>query len=77
MMLGAASTRAALPMIDHALREGWSLDAEGITSPVRIVWGTEDEFLAWRLGRARGHRPLPQLEIPLETAQLILGFTAR
>ena len=30
LMLGAASCRAALTLIDHALREGWSLDAEKI-----------------------------------------------
>jgi hypothetical protein len=36
-------------MIEHAIREGYSLDAEKVTCPV--------------------------LDIPLETAQLILGFT--
>jgi len=93
-LLGTASCRAAVPLIEHALREGWSLDAERITStcPVRIVWGTADRLLPWPSAAARyrddwlpdadwieldgvGH--CPQLDIPLETAQLILGFTAR
>jgi pimeloyl-ACP methyl ester carboxylesterase len=49
-MLGAARCDAALPLIDHALRAGWSLDAEKITCPVRIVWGP-------RIGFCRGRRP--------------------
>lgn len=80
----------AVPLIEHALRTGWSLDAERITCPVRIVWGTEDKLLPWPSAAARfrgewlphadwvelegvGH--CPQLDVPLETAQLILGFT--
>ena len=87
----AASSESALAMIDEALREGWSLDAEHITCPVRIVWGTEDRLLPWPAAAARfrtewlphadwveldgvGHAP--QLDVPLETGQLILGFTA-
>jgi pimeloyl-ACP methyl ester carboxylesterase len=87
----AASSESALAMIHVALREGWSLDAEHITCPVRIVWGTEDRLLPWPAAAARfrtqwlphadwveldgvGHAP--QLDVPLETAQLILGFTA-
>jgi pimeloyl-ACP methyl ester carboxylesterase len=79
-------------MIESARRERWSLDAERITCPVRIVWGTEDKLLAWPSAAARfrndwlphadwvvlevvGHSP--QLDVPLETAQLIVGFTAR
>lgn len=89
---GAASCDAALPLIDYAAREGYRLAAEQITSPVRIVWGTEDKLLSWPRAAARyrdewlpnaewielegiGH--CPQLDVPLETAQLILGFTAR
>jgi pimeloyl-ACP methyl ester carboxylesterase len=56
---------------------------------VRIVWGTEDALLPWPSAAARfrtglhadwvvlddvGHAP--QLDVPLETAQLILGHTA-
>lgn len=90
-MSGAASCAAAAALIDHALREGWSLDADEIACPVRIVWGTGDRLLRWPSAAARyrgnwlphadwvelegvGH--CPQLDVPLETAQLILGFTS-
>ena len=86
---GAASCEA-VPLIEYASREGYSLDAQKITCPVRIVWGTDDKILAWPSAAARfrdewlpdadwvelegiGH--CPQLDIPLETAQMILGFT--
>jgi pimeloyl-ACP methyl ester carboxylesterase len=88
---GVAACDAAMPLIDHAYREGWSLDAQRITCPVRILWGTEDRLLPWPSAAARyrsdwlpqadwvelegvGH--CPQLDVPLETAELILGFTA-
>jgi pimeloyl-ACP methyl ester carboxylesterase len=91
-LLGAASCDAAFGLIDHAPRAGWSLDAERIACPVRIVWGTDDRLLSWPSAAARfrndwlphadwvelegiGH--CPQLDTPLETAQLILGFTTR
>lgn len=83
-----AGCEAALPMIDHAIREPWPLDAERITAPLRIVWGTEDRLLPWPSAAARYRRELnadwveldgvghcPQVDVPLETAQLILGFT--
>ncbi len=87
---GVAGCKAALAMIDFALREGYQLDAELVDCPVRIVWGTEDRILAWPSTATRfrqdwlpradyvelegvGH--CPQLDVPLETAQLILGFT--
>jgi len=90
-MLAGARCDAALPLIETALREGWTLDAERITCPVRIVWGTEDALLPWPGAAARyrndwlphadwvvldgvGH--CPQLDAPLEAAQLILGFTS-
>jgi pimeloyl-ACP methyl ester carboxylesterase len=90
-MRGAASCEAVHPLIEFALREGYDLDAEKITCPVRIVWGTDDQLLSWPSAAARfrhdwlphadwveldgvGH--CPQLDIPLETAQLIVGFTA-
>ena len=90
-MLGIASCDGALPLIDHALRRRWTLDAEKVTCPVRIVWGTEDRLLPWPSAAARfgsewlphadwvalegiGH--CPQLDVPLETAELILGFTS-
>ena len=86
-----AGCKAALPMIETALREPWELDAEHITCPVRVVWGTEDRLLPWPSAAARYRRDwlphadwveldgvghCPQLEVPLETAQLILGFTS-
>ena len=90
-MLGVAACEAAVPMIEFALREGYHLDAERITCPVRIAWGTGDTVLPWPSAAERyrtdwlpqaewieldgiGH--CPQLDVPLETAQLILGFTA-
>jgi pimeloyl-ACP methyl ester carboxylesterase len=76
-------------LVDGALRDGWPLEPERIACPVRIVWGTEDRLLEWPDAAARyrdwfpqadwieldgiGHAP--QLDAPLETAQLILGFT--
>jgi pimeloyl-ACP methyl ester carboxylesterase len=79
------------PLVDAALAEGWSLDAEAITCPVRVVWGTADQLLRWPSAAVRyqqdwlpaadwveldgiGH--MPQLDVPAETAQLILGWTA-
>ena len=89
---GVAACDVAVPLIEYALREGWSLDAGKIKCPVRIAWGTDDRLLSWPAAAARfrdewlpnaewveldgiGH--CPQLDVPLETAQLILGFTAR
>lgn len=85
-MLGCA----VAPLIEFAGREGYRLDVERITCPVRIVWGTEDRLLPWPSAAVRYRRQLPQadwvelegighcpqLDVPLETAQLILGFTA-
>jgi pimeloyl-ACP methyl ester carboxylesterase len=91
-MRGAASCPAVGPLIDHATREGWTLDGERVACPVRVVWGTDDRLLPWPRAAARfrtEHLPhadwveldgighCPQLDVPLETAQLILGFTAR
>ena len=59
--------------------------------PVRIVWGTEDRVLPWPSAAERYRTELahadwvvldgvghcPQLDVPLETAELILGFTSR
>jgi pimeloyl-ACP methyl ester carboxylesterase len=87
---GLAAADAA-PLIEHALHYRWSLDAEGIACPVRIVWGTEDQLLPWPRAAIRyctdwlphaewvqldgvGH--CPQLDVPLETAQIILGLSA-
>ena len=89
-MRGAASCPAVAPLIEHAGRVGWPLDPGRIECPVRVVWGTDDRLLVWPSSAARyredwlphadwveldgiGH--CPQLDVPLETAQLILGFT--
>jgi pimeloyl-ACP methyl ester carboxylesterase len=87
---GVAGADAGAAMIEHALHAGWPLDAERIACPVRIVWGAEDRLLPWPEAAARYRREwlphadwvildgvghAPQLDVPLETAQLILGFT--
>jgi pimeloyl-ACP methyl ester carboxylesterase len=80
------------PLLELGLRDGWGLDAERITCPVRIIWGTDDKLLEWPSSAARlredwlphadwtvlegvGH--CPQLDVPTETAALILEFTDR
>lgn len=85
---GAACT-AAPQMIEFASRKSWELDPERIDCPVRIVWGTADKLLPWPIAATRyrtewlphadwvvlddiGH--CPQIDIPLETAELIVGF---
>jgi pimeloyl-ACP methyl ester carboxylesterase len=84
----AAGCTAADALIGTGLRTGWELDAERITAPVRVVWGTADRLLPWPSAAARhrhewlphadwvvlddvGHAP--QLDVPLEAAELILG----
>jgi pimeloyl-ACP methyl ester carboxylesterase len=86
---GVAGCAAVEPLIELALRDGWSIDPERIECPVRIVWGTADRILQWPAAAARyrdrwlphadwvelegvGH--CPQLDVPVETAELILGF---
>jgi pimeloyl-ACP methyl ester carboxylesterase len=91
-MRGAADCEAVFDLIDLAQREGWRVEAQKIACPVRIAWGTADRLLPWPAAAARyredwlphadwvelegvGH--CPQLDVPLETAELILGLTAR
>jgi pimeloyl-ACP methyl ester carboxylesterase len=88
----AAAACQAPAMIDAALREGYEIDAEHVTCPVRILWGTSDRLLPLPEGAVRYRRDwlptadwieldgvghAPQLDVPLETAQLILEFTGR
>jgi pimeloyl-ACP methyl ester carboxylesterase len=88
---GVAGCAGAPRMIETALRDGYDLDAERIACPVRIVWGTADVLLPWPSAAVRFRRDwlphadwveldsaghAPQLDVPLEAAQLILGFTA-
>jgi pimeloyl-ACP methyl ester carboxylesterase len=89
-MLAIASCKEAGPLIEAALREGWTLDTEKITCPVRIVWGSADKLLPWPRAAVRYRTELPQadwvvldgighcpqLDVPLEAAQLVLGFTS-
>jgi pimeloyl-ACP methyl ester carboxylesterase len=90
VLRGVAACEDAPRLIDHARRSDWSLDAAQIACPVRIVWGTDDRLLPWPSAAVRyrnewlphadwveleGAGHCPQLDVPLETAQLILGFT--
>jgi pimeloyl-ACP methyl ester carboxylesterase len=91
-LMGIACCTGAPALTAYATREGYRLDAERIECPVRIVWGTDDRLLPWPRAATRfredwlphadwvvldgvGH--CPQLDVPLEAAQLILGFTDR
>ncbi len=88
-LLGVAAC-AAPALLERAITGGWELDSKRISCPVRVVWGTDDALLPWPSAAARfrqewlphadwvvldevGH--CPQLDVPLETAELILGFT--
>jgi pimeloyl-ACP methyl ester carboxylesterase len=90
-LTGVARCSALASMAGAARHAAWTLDAARITCPVRIVWGAEDVLLPWPGAAVRfredwlpqadwvvlegvGH--CPQLDVPLETAQLILGVTA-
>jgi pimeloyl-ACP methyl ester carboxylesterase len=91
-LLAAAKCGAAEQLIDRAVWDCWSLPAAKIECPVRVIWGAQDRLLPWPSAAARyrdewlphadwvvldgvGH--YPQLDVPLETSQLILGFTRR
>jgi pimeloyl-ACP methyl ester carboxylesterase len=91
-MRAAAATSALPALVAYAERARWPLAAERIACPVRVVWGTEDRLLPWPRAAARFRDELlpnadwvelegvghcPQLDVPLETAELILGWTAR
>ena len=88
LLRGAAECEAR-PLLDLARRADWSVDAEAVTCPLRIVWGEADRVLPWpeSATRYRGWLPqadyvllggvghCPQLDVPLEAAQLVLGVT--
>ena len=89
---GVMNCEATVPLIEGALRECWLLDAERITCPVRVVWGTADRLLPWPAAAARfrtdwlphadwieieGVGHAPQLDVPLVTAHLITDFATR
>jgi pimeloyl-ACP methyl ester carboxylesterase len=88
----AAGCFGADVMFANAHASGWELDAGRIDCPIRIVWGTADQLLPWPSAAQRyrtewlptaeyieldgiGH--CPQLDVPLETAELIIGHTSR
>jgi len=88
LIRGAAACDSE-PLVAFAEREGWRLDPEKVTCPVRFVWGTDDKLLAlpgaafrfrtefpqaeWIEIEGGGH--CPQLDHPVETAELIAGFS--
>ena len=91
MISGAAGCASATDLIEYAMQHGWPLEPERVTCPVRMIWGTEDQLLHWPQAAHRfrsdwfsqadwvvldgvGH--CPQLDVPLQAAELILGFTA-
>ncbi len=90
VMRGVAACDAAPALIEFGRDSDWELDAERIECPVRIIWGTGDKILDWPGAAARWRAELPhadwvelegighcpQLDVPGETADLILGFTA-
>ncbi len=90
-LLGVAACTAVPVLVEHARARGWSLEAERIECPVRVVWGTEDRFLPWPAAAERYRRDwlphadwvelddvghCPQLDVPAVTADLIAGFTS-
>jgi pimeloyl-ACP methyl ester carboxylesterase len=89
---GAATCPAAPALIARARAgDAYPLDCEAITCPVRFVWGTEDRLLPWPSAAARYREAMPQadwvelpgighcpqLDVPAQAAELILGMTAR
>jgi pimeloyl-ACP methyl ester carboxylesterase len=88
-LLGVATCEAAARLDEYATQISWELDAEAIDCPVRIVWGTEDRLLPWPSAAVRFRRDwlpnadwveldgvghCPQLDVPIEAAELILGL---
>lgn len=90
LIRGVAGCTAAREMLAGARDFDWPLDASRIACPIEIVWGTADRLLPWPSAAVRYRRLLPhadwvelddvghcpQLDAPLTTAQLVLGFTA-
>jgi pimeloyl-ACP methyl ester carboxylesterase len=90
-MLGVARCEGFSKLLAFGHDQQWSLDADAIGCPVRVVWGTADRVLPWPSAAARYRDELipnadwvmldgighcPQLDVPFEAAELILGFTA-
>jgi pimeloyl-ACP methyl ester carboxylesterase len=88
-MHGATECPVLEPMLEMSKREGWRLDRDRITCPVRVIWGTSDRILPWPQTASRfrtewvpdadwvvleGVGHCPQLDVPERTAELIAGF---
>ena len=86
---GVAACAESERMVELGRQIGWRLDPERIDCPVRFVWGTEDRILPWPSAAERFRSRLfpdadwvvldgvghcPQLDVPLETAELVRGF---
>jgi pimeloyl-ACP methyl ester carboxylesterase len=91
LISGVAGCTEALRMVAFARTAGWDLAADRLDCPVRVVWGTADRLLPWPTSARRYRRDwlphadwvvlddvghCPQLDVPLEAAELILGLTA-
>jgi pimeloyl-ACP methyl ester carboxylesterase len=90
-MLGVARCESAPAFLDYVEHATWQIDPERVSCPLRFIWGSEDEFLPWPEAAERyreqffyadwveldrvGH--YPQLDTPTETAELVMGITAR
>ncbi len=90
LIVGAARCDGAQALMAEAAAHGWPLEPARVRCPLRFVWGTDDRLLPWPAAAA-GYRAAfpaadwidvehaghcPQLDVPLQTAQLILGLTA-
>jgi pimeloyl-ACP methyl ester carboxylesterase len=85
ILTAALACREAPRMLAFAAENDWPLDPP--RCPVRFVWGTEDKLLPWPSAAARYQREFahaewvvldgvghcPQLELPLEAAELVTG----
>jgi hypothetical protein len=67
LLLGVASCRATAPLVELRLREGWPKSA----ARYRNEWLPQAD---WTMLEGIGY--CLQLDVPLETAQLILGSTS-
>lgn len=77
------------PLAEVAQTYGWEVDAARVRCPVRIVWGTADALVPWPRAARRLQRTFPHadwvvldgvghhpaLDVPLESAELITGWT--
>lgn len=91
LICGVAACAEVSRFVEYARQAPWELAAERIDCPVRIVWGTEDRLLPWPGSAVRYRERLPhadwvvldgighcpQLDVPVEAAELILGVSAR